>query len=143
MEKRDWTEEEIVELCESYLPLVYSLIKRWNLQGNREEYVQIGRIALFEAWRRFDPDKGHFGAFAKSYVYGRMKQEIFKEDRWRTRHVAAEPVALVEMSPAVDGDEEDVQAPADYGHRPIVLEGVDWCLLQLPPASGADTPARR
>lgn len=36
-----------------------------------------------------------------------------------------------------------VQAPANYGHHPIALEGVDWCLLQLPPASGVDAPVRR
>ena len=36
-----------------------------------------------------------------------------------------------------------VQAAPDYGHRPVRLEGVDWCLIELPPAAGEAGPAAR
>lgn len=89
-------EKEFEELCEQFMPMVYGLISKWRLAGDREEFIQIGRIAFYEAWCAYDSSQGAFPAFAKSYVYGRFKQSLERKNRWTSRHIPVEPSVLSE-----------------------------------------------
>ncbi|MBU9713502.1 sigma-70 family RNA polymerase sigma factor [Evansella tamaricis] len=114
-EEKEKKEREFEECCEEYMPLVYSAIRRYNLQNNREEFLQIGRIALFEAWRNYDPNQGPFAPYAKSYVYGRIKESLYKDNRWNTNQFPMEPLTMTEVM--------GTQSQVDDQQR-IVIE--DW-----------------
>jgi len=105
MEKFE-TEQEFEEICEQYMPMVYGLIRKWNLGSDKEDYIQTGRIALYEAWSRYDGERGAFAAYAKSYVYGRIKQSLERKDRWQTRNVVTEPLEMNEFNPMTTNAED-------------------------------------
>ena len=91
--------ETYEQLLEDFMPMIYSAIRRWHLGNRREDYLQVGRIALYEAWKTYDETRGPFPPYAKSYVYGRIRQELERTDRWAARNVVTEPVAMAETSP--------------------------------------------
>jgi RNA polymerase sigma factor (sigma-70 family) len=62
-----------------YEPLIKGMIKRFSYVESYDELFQVGRIALWEAYMNFDPDKGYFPAYARSYLYGRFMQ-LCKKD---------------------------------------------------------------
>lgn len=62
-----------------YEPLIKRMIKRFSSVDSYDELFQVGRIALWEAYMKFDPDKGYFPAYARSYVNGRFLQ-LSKKD---------------------------------------------------------------
>jgi len=88
------------------MPSVYSLITKWNLKKEREEFKQIGRIAIYEAWLNHEPSIGDFGPFAFSYVSGEIKKAIKKNDRWGSRHVFSDPFILTELTPTLSNEED-------------------------------------
>ncbi|MBM7097677.1 MULTISPECIES: sigma-70 family RNA polymerase sigma factor [Alteribacter] len=84
---------------EKYEPLIFSLLKKFRLHFDQEEYVQIARVALFHAWRRFDPDMGAFPAFAKRYIEGYLIRAIKKDRRLNDHCQLIEPVLLEDVAP--------------------------------------------
>ncbi|UCZ52922.1 sigma-70 family RNA polymerase sigma factor [Bacillus shivajii] len=110
-------EKEFEEVCESFMPLVYSLIKKWNLQRDYEEYEQVGRIALYEAWSKHDPEKGPFAAYAKSYVYGKIRHMITSKKRWGDHNVAMEPADMTSIATSVQESEEQRMMLEDWLDR--------------------------
>lgn len=107
-------EEEFEEICEQFMPMIYGLIGKWKLVRDKDEFIQTGRIALFDAWSRYDGERGAFAAYAKSYVYGRFQLALERKDRWQTRYVATEPIIKNESSPLFITNEEDMFILRDW-----------------------------
>ncbi|WP_048601835.1 sigma-70 family RNA polymerase sigma factor [Rubeoparvulum massiliense] len=80
----NWKEQaiELEEVWRKYQPLIYASIKRLHIRREREDAYQVAVLALVEAWRRFNPEKGHFGAYAKRYIYGYLLKWIKGEEPW-------------------------------------------------------------
>lgn len=75
------------EVAEDFTPLVMGMIQRLKIYKNREEYVQIGFIALWKAYKNFDPEKGSFSSYAYSYVRGDMLAQLKKDANYDECHV--------------------------------------------------------
>ncbi len=88
--------------------MVYSLIKKWNLRIDRDEFEQIGRIAIYEAWLRYDSCIGDFAPFAYSYVSGRIKEALRENDLFGRHHVVYDPVILTGLSPLARNEEQRI-----------------------------------
>ncbi len=71
--------EPFEKVLNNFDPLIKSMIRRYSKQQEFDEMYQIGRIALWEAYERFDIEKGHFPAFASRYVSGRFLQILNKK----------------------------------------------------------------
>jgi DNA-directed RNA polymerase len=71
-------EYEFERLSESFAPLIKKTIRYLGLQHNYEEAYQRGLIALWEASRDFDPEKGYFPSYAKAKITGRLKSLMTK-----------------------------------------------------------------
>jgi DNA-directed RNA polymerase specialized sigma subunit len=41
----------------SYEPMIHSIIQQLNILYDKDEYMQVGRIAVFEAVNKFDSSK--------------------------------------------------------------------------------------
>jgi RNA polymerase sigma factor (sigma-70 family) len=87
-------EQEFAIMLEQFMPMIHGAVNRWNLFRDKEEYIQLGRIALFEAWEVYDPSTGDFAPLAKSYIYGRFRQELTRRERFQSRYFAMEPELL-------------------------------------------------
>ncbi|WP_449537951.1 sigma-70 family RNA polymerase sigma factor [Ferdinandcohnia sp. Marseille-Q9671] len=71
------------KLAEQYKPMIYQVIKRLRLYGDKENFYQIGLIGLWEASTRFDPKKGvEFSTFAYSTIRGKLLDHLKKEARY-------------------------------------------------------------
>ena len=70
--------------CDESLDLIV-LPECCNAPGrykDKEEFIQIGLIALWEASRAFDPAKGQFMSYAFTTIKGRMLSHIQKTNQW-------------------------------------------------------------
>ncbi len=68
--------ESFEKILNQYEPLIKKTIKRFHYVDVYDELFQIGSIALWEAYERYDSDKGHFPSYARSYITGRILQRL-------------------------------------------------------------------
>ena len=67
------SEKEEADLCKKYRPLVLSLVARYSGRGiDFDELEAAGQLGLTRALRKFDPDRGPFGSYAKHWVRGEI-----------------------------------------------------------------------
>lgn len=76
--------------------MVSALIRKLNIYRDFETYRQIGEVALWQAWLRFDETKGDFTPFAYRSIQGAMLDELNRENRFSIRFVVMENPALEE-----------------------------------------------
>jgi len=63
-------------ICEQYKPLIMRTLNRYQVKKDREDYLQVGRIALWEAYAKYDARRGPFAALAVRYVRGRVLKAL-------------------------------------------------------------------
>ena len=68
-------------VCEQFYPLIHRTLNKYRIRWEREEYMQVGRIALWEAYRNYDPGRGPFAALAVPYVEGRILHALKRQYR--------------------------------------------------------------
>jgi DNA-directed RNA polymerase len=73
------------QLHNQFKPMIFHIIKKLDIHRNRQEFYQIGCIALWEASLRYEEDKGEFKSFAYSYIIGRMKTKLSKERKLKEK----------------------------------------------------------
>jgi RNA polymerase sigma factor (sigma-70 family) len=70
------------DVLAQYEPMISASIRKLNIYRDHEQYRQAGRIALWQAWNRFDEAKGNFTPFAYRSIQGGMLDELRKESRF-------------------------------------------------------------
>lgn len=94
------------QLAEQYTPMIHRIMKKLHIYKNKEDFVQVGMIALWEAHERFDEAKGAFPPYAYSYIQGRMKHALTKEASFSDETVlTGEPVLFEGADPGPSPDE--------------------------------------
>jgi RNA polymerase sigma factor (sigma-70 family) len=69
------------ELVEGHLRIVDSILKGYSLNGNRDDLVQEGRLALIRAAERFDPNKRFaFSTYASKAVRNAINRALYSND---------------------------------------------------------------
>lgn len=74
--------EDFVLIEEKYAPMISAIIRKLSIYRDHEDYRQIGKVALWQAWSRFDADKGDFTPFAFRTVHGAMLDTLTREGRY-------------------------------------------------------------
>lgn len=74
--------EEFTEVEAQYAPMISALIRKMHIYRDYEVYRQVGKVALWQAWSRFDGDKGDFTPYAFRTVHGAMLDELAREGRY-------------------------------------------------------------
>lgn len=82
------------EILAQYEPMISASIRQLNIYRDHEHFRQIGRIALWQAWTRYDAEKGHFAPFASRSIRGGMLDELKKETRFSERVTQTEDILL-------------------------------------------------
>ena len=68
------------DLCLSYLPLAYKIASRYRYKGvHIEDLRSAGVTGLVLAARKFNPDRGAFGSYAKHWIKGEITA-LFKSN---------------------------------------------------------------
>jgi RNA polymerase sigma factor (sigma-70 family) len=82
--------ESFEQLANQYQPMIHKMIKTLNIYKNVNEFYQTGLIALWDAQKSFNGDKGTFSNYAYSTIRGRMMQELSKNRLHSERFVCPE-----------------------------------------------------
>lgn len=78
----------------SYEPMIASIIKRLNILYDRDEYMQVGRLAVYEALNKHDEAKCKESQFVYTIIYQRLIDEIRKNARRLERYQVTEDRVL-------------------------------------------------
>lgn len=70
--------------------MISACIRKLHIYRDHEQYRQLGRIALWQAWTRFDDEKGNFTPFAYRTIWGMLIDEMKRENRLEQHVVPAE-----------------------------------------------------
>ena len=87
----------------SYEPMIHSIIQQLNILYDKDEYMQVGRIAVFEAVNKFDSSKTSCSEsqFVYTLIRQRLIDEIRKVSRYQERQSPAEE-NIIEIQAADD-----------------------------------------
>lgn len=73
--------KDFEEVAMQYAPMVSAVIRKLHIYRDFDTYRQVGNIALWQAWQRFDDEKGNFTPFAYRSIRGAMLDELKRETR--------------------------------------------------------------
>ncbi|MBY0221627.1 MULTISPECIES: sigma-70 family RNA polymerase sigma factor [Sporosarcina] len=98
------------EVLEQYEPMISAVIRKLNIYQDFEQFRQAGRVALWQAWTRFDERKGNFTPFAYRSIHGALLDELKKENRFSEVHTPVEDniVELMGTGSLETTDESDL-----------------------------------
>ncbi len=80
------TSKSFLDVFQNYEKMIKNQIKTLNIYKNYDDYYQIGLIALWEAFEKYDERRGKFSAYAYVTVRGRMLEHLKKESAFENRH---------------------------------------------------------
>jgi RNA polymerase sigma factor (sigma-70 family) len=83
-------EEAIVQ----YTPMIHHLIKKLRIYKDFDDYIQLGFIALWEAYEKFDAEKGAFSAYAYSTMKGHLLMALKKQMKHAEHHTSLNEESL-------------------------------------------------
>ncbi|WP_185970886.1 sigma-70 family RNA polymerase sigma factor [Alkalicoccobacillus porphyridii] len=117
------------EVLQQYTPLIKGQIKKLRLTQNYDEYYQVGVIALWDAFRRFEPEKGEFAAYAKLRVRGELisslRKELVHSERYLLTSESTEHLLEHETAEMMD-------LTADFSFTPFLqnLSAREWLYVE-------------
>lgn len=96
---KDFKEVEI-----QYAPMISALIRKMHVYRDYDIYRQVGKVALWQAWTRFDDEKGDFTPFAFRTIHGAMLDELGREGRYAKLFILSEGDHFDELEASVHDD---------------------------------------
>ena len=78
--KKDSKVETFDEVLMAYVPMIYANLRRLRIYKDHEQFIQAGRIGLWQAWTRYQEERGEFAPFAYRSIYGVMLDELKKSN---------------------------------------------------------------
>ena len=114
--KRLFVVKTFEEVLEQYSPMISAVIRKLHIYRDFEHFRQAGRIALWNAWQRFDETKGNFTPYAYRSIYGALLDELKKESRFSEVHVPAEDDILDYV-----GDTEAIETNEESGLEELLM----------------------
>lgn len=77
--------KDFEEVAVQYAPMISALIRKLHIYRDYDTFRQIGNIALWQAWQRFEDSKGNFTPFAYRSIQGAMLDELKRETKRNER----------------------------------------------------------
>jgi DNA-directed RNA polymerase len=76
-------------LVTQYTPMIHQIINKCRIYKDRDMYFQEGLIALWNACKNFNAQKGEFSTYAYAMIYGHIRNVLSKENRFATRNITS------------------------------------------------------
>lgn len=73
-------------VLEQFEPMISAAIRKCRIYKNHEHYRQTARIALWQAWEKYDHEQGDFAPYAFTCIRGSLLDELKKQNRYETRY---------------------------------------------------------
>lgn len=122
---------EFEDVLMQYEPMISHSLRKLNIYRDHEQYRQAGRVALWQAWRRFDDEKGDFTPFAYRSIRGAMLDELKRESRFEENVMPTTDNVLVYFIGGMEGEGEfdrlhDAIEQLDIGEKAFI----QWSFLE-------------
>ena len=126
------------EVLKQYEPMISASIRKLNIYRDHEHFRQVGRVALWQAWQRFDEEKGNFTAFAFRSIRGAMLDELKKESLFDEHNMPMEEglaESVVDTTCYIDREwSNSVEEVLDL-LTPSELELIQWLFVEGVPSA--------
>lgn len=100
--------------------MIYAILRRLRIYKDHEQFIQIGRIGLWQAWKRYQEERGNFAPFAYRSIYGMMLDELKKSNAYDLKTLPTEDDVL-----------ERFIGAASTSKTPPILDGLQEALHVL------------
>ena len=121
------------DVLEQYEPMISASLRKLNIYRDHESFRQAGRIALWQAWNRFDEAKGNFTPFAYRSIRGAMLDELKKENKFEEHVTQMEDESLgtiIESKCNIHDGAPNGLAEALANLSPTEQELVQWLFIE-------------
>lgn len=88
--------KDFEQCLEQFEPMISATMRKLHVYRDFEQFRQVGRIALWQAWERFDHEKGAFPAYASRSIWGAMLDYMKRENRFSDYVVQTEDEQLLD-----------------------------------------------
>ena len=85
------------EVLLQYEPMISAALRQLNVYRHHDQFRQAGRVALWQAWTRYDEEKGHFAPYASRSIRGALLDLIKNESRFEENVMQTEDDLLVDL----------------------------------------------
>ena len=92
--RRDRILTEFENVLIQYEPMISAAIRQLNIYRDQEMFKQAGRVALWQAWTRYEEGRGHFAPFASRSIRGAMLDRLKGEIRFEENVMQTEDDVL-------------------------------------------------
>lgn len=86
------------QILEQYEPMISSIMRKTNVYKNYEQFRQSARIALWEAWRRYDSSRGPFAPYAYWTIQTTIYSEMKEDNKYTERQISYEQDKLMTVA---------------------------------------------
>ena len=83
--RKAFSMSDFEQLATQYSKMIHSIIHTLHIYKNQDEFYQIGLLALWDASKNFNEQKGSFSTYAYSYIKGRMLS-LLRSEKKREDH---------------------------------------------------------
>lgn len=92
--RRDRILTDFEAVLTQYEPMISASMRKLNIYRDHESFKQAGRVALWQAWTRYEEGRGHFAPFASRSIRGAMLDRLKGEIRFEENVMQAEDEVL-------------------------------------------------
>lgn len=85
--------------------MISSILRKTNVYKNHEHFRQSARIALWEAWKKYDSARGHFAPFAYRTIQTTIFTELKKDTQYTERQIPYEKDKLTTVAQYMEHSE--------------------------------------
>ncbi|MBO0997079.1 sigma-70 family RNA polymerase sigma factor [Bacillus sp. SD075] len=78
--------EDFSALSKEFTPMIHHIIRSLSIYKNKEEYFQVGLIALWESYGKFDEEYGQFSNYAYTVIKGKILNELKLHHKYEIRN---------------------------------------------------------
>lgn len=78
------------EVLHQYEPMISATLRKLHIYRDHEQFRQAARVSLWQAWQRYDAEKGHFAPFAARSIRGAMLDVLKRENHFGERMIQTE-----------------------------------------------------
>ncbi len=82
-------------VLKKYTPMIYKIMAQLHIRQNTEDFFSEGICALYEAYLKYEKEKGDFSPYAYANIRGRLLNLIQKEERMMPK----EKITALEFCP--------------------------------------------
>ena len=119
--------ESFEQIAEKYQPMIHKIIHTLHIYKNVDDFYQTGLIALWDAQKYYNDEKGSFTSFAYTWIKGCIINEMAKNKILSERYVCPDKEyweLITDQSDALPFEEEFLLT---YGNT-LSEKETDWLI---------------